>query len=246
MLKIFSVLQKIHEIGFGVLILKIFYDLRVSTSRSTIGPPSHDVDCYFKKIRNIPGAFNLDDMQHFLMVSKMQTMNSVRGDLLEIGTYHGRSASLMSLCLNKDEQLHLCDAFLGDTEDFYINKPTVKNLIRNISSVNPTISLDNIIVHNMLSNELIFDKDQEFRLVHVDGGHSDEQTYFDMRLAATHLCVNGIIIVDDYMHNAWKGVRLGVDRFLTDFPDYYVLFDLNRHGALGRKVYISKKLDSKK
>jgi hypothetical protein len=52
------------------------------------------------------------------------------------------------------------------------------------------------------------------------------------------LSSGGVIAVDDYGHRDWPGVIAGVDEFLRQRPHFEVLADLNRHGALGRKLYL--------
>ena len=51
----------------------------------------------------------------------------------------------------------------------------------------------------------------------------------------------GVIVVDDYHHPHWSDVTVGVDRFLSETREFDVLGDLNRHGALGRKLYLIKR-----
>ena len=48
------------------------------------------------------------------------------------------------------------------------------------------------------------------------------------------------MVMDDYYNQQWPGVTQGTDEFLADNDEFHVLADLNRHGALGRKLYIIK------
>jgi hypothetical protein len=233
--------RRAADIGFGTLLVKSLYDIRTDTRRISIGPPGILVQNYFKKIRAIPGAFNLDDMNDFYIVLTLQTQYGLHGDLLEIGTYHGRSAALLSVALAPGEHLHLCDAFERATEDTYTAKPTKEVLVDNIRRVNPDVDLNAIVVHDMLSSDLNLTEGQVFRFIHIDGGHSEDQTYFDIELVKDRLIPGGVICVDDYGHSAWPGVKAAVDRFLRDNVSFQILFDLNRHGALGRKVYLTRR-----
>jgi len=93
-----------------------------------------------------------------------------------------------------------------------------------------------------LSNDLHLNKEEKLRFIHIDGGHSAEQAYFDLNLCSKHLAPHGIIVMDDYYNKLWPGVTQGTDKFLNDSDTLSVLADLNRHGALGRKLYLIKNI----
>jgi hypothetical protein len=97
-----------------------------------------------------------------------------------------------------------------------------------------------IIIHQCLSNDLILKKDEKFRFIHIDGGHSSKQVYFDLSLSKTHLIEKGIIAIDDYKHRDFPVVTQGVEKFLSKNYNLEILADLNRHGAIGRKFYLMK------
>jgi hypothetical protein len=63
------------------------------------------------RLAAIPGWFNIDDLAHFSLVLETQTTGGLHGDLLEIGCYHGRSASVLAMHLQAGERLFLADAF---------------------------------------------------------------------------------------------------------------------------------------
>jgi hypothetical protein len=63
--------------------------LRESTSYFDIGEPGLVITELFRKVQDIPGWFNVDDCGHFCLVLSFQFVMGVKGDLLEIGSYHG-------------------------------------------------------------------------------------------------------------------------------------------------------------
>ncbi len=236
------ILRQIKRILKFILSLHILGpDLRTSVHYKDIGPSGPLVKEIFSHISSVPGAFNVDDVGHFHIILSMQSVFGLRGDLLEIGSYHGRSCAVMAKYLKQNERIHICDAFSLDTEDRYGNKPTPEILISNIERINHDRIKEQIIIHECLSNDLRFEEDQKFRFVHIDGGHSEEQTLFDLNLVKSVLPIRGVVVVDDYHHKNWPGVTPAVDRFLKDNKTFIVLADLNRHGAKGRKIYIMKK-----
>ena len=80
------------------------------------GSLSRDVIAHF---RDIKGFFNEDDCMHFHLVLRTQSLLGFAGDILEIGSYFGRSAALLARCLQPGETLVACDAFERDTPDSY-------------------------------------------------------------------------------------------------------------------------------
>jgi len=238
--KIKAYAQRASSIGFASLALKSIYDLRVSTGWFAIGNPAAAITERFLKVRQIPGFFNVDDFNHFGIILSLQNLYGVRGDILEIGTYHGRSSSALALNLYPGEKLHLCDVFDEGADDQYFNLPTQRDVVSNIQRVAPDISEDDLVFHNCLSSQLSFAGGQKFRFVHIDGGHGFDEVMNDLSIADTALSNDGIICIDDYGHPAWPEVTTAVDHFLEENPKFFVLADVNRHGAVGRKLYISK------
>lgn len=214
--------------------------LRESTSYADIGEAGPLIKNVFSRLKDIPGWFNVDDCGHFFLLLSYQSAMGIKGDLLEIGSYHGRSTSLMARCLGPGETIVVCDAFESETDDHYANKPSPENLISNIQHVNREIEKDRIVIHKCLSNDLQLDAEEQFRFIHIDGGHSAAQAYSDLQLCSKHLLPNGIIIMDDYHNKLWPEVTQGTDRFLNEQDAFRVLADLNRHGAFGRKLYLIK------
>lgn len=217
-----------------------FTDLRTSTHPAYLGPPGALIRDIYGKISDVPGWFNVDDAAHFHLILEMQSAMNLRGDLFEIGSYHGRSTALMARSLRDGERLVICDAFELDIDDGYTNvhPPSPELVIANVQRANPGLDPARIEIHPCLSNDLKLDPAQRFRFVHIDGGHSAEQVHFDLSLVEPHVLDGAVIAVDDYGHADWPGVTEGVDRHLRERPRFTVLADLNRHGDQGRKLYL--------
>jgi len=223
------------------VLFRIHLWVKTTSSYTAIGTKGPLVTQVFQPVQKVLGWFTLDDIAHFHLVLKMQALNDVSGSMLEIGSYHGRSTAVMAMYLRDGEDIHVCDIFEADSEeaDAYVNKPSPERLLSNIALLNPALDSDRIKIHQCLSNDLQLADELKFRFIHIDGGHSKEQVYFDLELATKHLLPKGIIVVDDYGHPHWGGIAEGTDKFLADNPNIVVLGDMNRHGALGRKLYLS-------
>lgn len=213
--------------------------LRESTRFRDLGTAGPTVEV-FEKLKAIPGWFNVDDCGHFSLLLAQQSMFGLRADILEIGSYHGRSTALLAACLKEGERVVVCDAFESETEDRYAERPSPETLLRNIRRVVPALDAARVEIHECFSNDLRLDPERRFRFIHIDGGHSREQALFDLELCSRHLMPGGTIVMDDYHHPAWPGVTQATDEFLAANDGFEVLADLNRHGALGRKIYLTR------
>jgi predicted O-methyltransferase YrrM len=238
--KILSKFLGLHKLFLRKKKVPIDWVLRNKSTYDLIGSPGQLTKEVFEEIQRLPGWFNFDDCAHFYLVLSMQSALGVKGDLFEIGSYHGRSTTLMAYCLKQNENIYVCDAFDIEAEDSYFHRPTPEGVLENILRVNPSLDPSHVIIHKCLSDELKLVAENRFRFIHIDGGHSKEQTFQDLILSEKHLINNGIIAIDDFCHPVYPGVKEGVREFLAIRPNFLVLADLNRHGAFGRKLYIVK------
>jgi hypothetical protein len=198
-----------------------------------------ELSSLFRRIARLPGWFNVDDCAHFSLILAMQSLMGLCGDLFEIGSYHGRSTCILARALRPGERLHVCDPFdLGVVEQ-YGDAPTVARLMANLRAVLADLNDAQIVTYRSTSTQIRLNPLQRFRFVHVDGAHAHADCLHDLRLSAAHLLPFGVIAVDDYQYPSYPGVTTAVDAFLAEHPGYEVVADLNRHGAGGRKLYLS-------
>ena len=191
----------------------------------------------FEQLRQVPGWFTYDDAAHFSLVLGMQSAAGLRGDLLEIGTFHGRSTMLLARHLGPGERLTVCDPF--QTGDVYVgNPPTPEVLRRNVQTANPDLDDDALEVHATYSTDLVLDPDRRFRFAHVDGSHERADVAHDLELVDRHLVEGGVVVCDDHDHPDWPGVTQAVVDFRAAHPEYVEVADLNRHAESGRKLYL--------
>ena len=191
----------------------------------------------FDRIRNIPGYFTYDDCAHFVLLLRVQKRLGVHGDLLEIGTYFGRSTAVLASELAAGERLLACDPFEKETTYGYSTPPTRDDVVRNVSALSSAAADGRLDISEGFSADLDL-TGRRFRFVHVDGSHEYADALADLRAAIGHVVPGGIIAVDDYEHPLWTGVTHAVHDFRRERRDVSELADLNRHGAEGRKLYL--------
>jgi len=194
----------------------------------------------YARVNAIQGWLKPEDAAQFSLLLNAQSGLGLRGDILEIGCYHGRSSALLALHLQPDERLVVCDAFDLPVAEPYAPTPTPLTLRSNLQGVVPGLRGEALEIHRCLSHELRLPESARFRFVHVDGAHDEAACAHDLRLAARHLLPGGIIAVDDYEHPHYPGVAAAARGFLAANPDFQVLGDVNRVGALGRKLYLCR------
>lgn len=191
----------------------------------------------FDEIKQMRGWFTYDDTAAFVLCLRQQSALGIRGDVLEIGSYHGRSTSALVRGLRDGEAVTVCDPM----ELLFPDDPNAPNagLVRaNVAKANPGMNPDSLKIFNVLSKDLNLDG-QTFRFIHVDGSHTHDDALLDLRLAREHLIRGGVIVVDDYDHPDWPGVVTAVAEFRAENPDLVELADLNRHAESGRKLYLA-------
>ena len=75
----------------------------------------------------VPGWFPLVDFELFRTISEVQLEAGFHGDILEIGTYKGKSGILLTLCAEPTEK---CD-FLTCMQTFNMKLTQIQEITRN-------------------------------------------------------------------------------------------------------------------
>jgi len=149
----------------------------------------------------------------FAGLDQIQNSNNIWGDLFEIGVHHGKSALLMILLAKEGERFSCCDLFKnqgenksrsgkGEKEIFYEN---LKKLFGEIPR--------NINIFDCNSSDLFYKPlKKNYRMFHIDGGHSFEETYSDLKLANSLSKEEGLIILDDYFNYRFPEVSEAITK----------------------------------
>jgi predicted O-methyltransferase YrrM len=168
---------------------------------------------YTAQMDTVDGWFYAADVEFFSSLLAHQRTEDLTGDMLEIGTYRGKSAILMGYGLRDDEQLVICDLFgaVMDHADLPLNRrDEYKGLEQEEFLANwdrfhtrrPTLEVCE-------SSELDLG-DRAFRFIHIDGCHSYRCVAQDISLAANHTAKRGVIAMDDYRAVEAPGVAAAV------------------------------------
>jgi len=149
-------------------------------------------------------------------LAKLQTELGIRGSLGEIGVHMGKSFIVLKLNASQGEKCFAIDVF----SDQHLNVDYSGYGDREIFSANVERWTGDCDVHIIQKSSLsvrpadILKQCGPVRLMSIDGGHSEECTYNDLRLAERVLTDSGVAIIDDYFNESWPGVASGVARYL--------------------------------
>ena len=117
-----------------------------------------------------------------------QSRARIRGNLLEIGVWRGKSAILQAMHAASDEELVLVDVRIRD------------EMRRTIGGVKPSrahyIQIDS---RDLSTTQRYLDGSRSYRWIHIDGEHSGPALAADLTTANHLLNAAGIVTIDDFM-----------------------------------------------
>ena len=204
------------------------------------------IDKYKDNFKYIKGWLDVRFLEELFNLNEVHEQNNIKGNILEIGVYFGKTFIPLSFLLKDNEAIIGIDCF----EDQEINisqsgmkcsqrlvKHNIKKIyfdeikhlnFKLIKSDSTTLNANNYI--NFTNNTLLY------RIIYIDGGHDENTCSIDLNNSANILCKYGYIIIDDYQ-NYFKdigseaihgeGVTKAVDKFLLQ----------NKNFEITKKIY---------
>jgi hypothetical protein len=164
---------------------------------------------YFRRMESIPGWFVPDAALMLMAYNQMVADQGLTGNTLEIGVYQGRSAITVASLRGESGTFTAIDVFDdlqssdGSSQDVGLKGAFLANMAasfptldwaRTIAAASSTVRADDL-------------GPQSF--CHIDGLHSAEGTYADLRLCADVVVPGGLIALDDYFNQSFPGVCEG-------------------------------------
>ncbi|MFF3437342.1 class I SAM-dependent methyltransferase [Streptosporangium sp. NPDC002721] len=178
----------------------------VSAVRTEITPKSLD---------RIPGWFWGTDQRLFEWILSGQATEDSPGDLLELGTYLGKSAVMIGAHARPGEVFTVCDLFESEAPEAANDAETSRSysaLTRDRFEENYLTFHDALprIVHGPTSIILDHVAAESCRFVHVDASHLYVHVRQDVLSARKVLRPDGIVVFDDYRSVHTPGVAMAV------------------------------------
>jgi hypothetical protein len=162
-------------------------------------------------VDSIEGWLDQVDRKLLRHIALLQTALGISGDLLEIGTYRGKSAVVLGSGLAGDESLHVCDLF-ESTPESVDNRREYDRLYSGLARNQFEATYSGFlrrppVIHHCDSRELPKRIAPEtFRLVHVDGAHVHDVATVDIQTAISACNANGLIVFDDHLNGRYPGL----------------------------------------
>jgi hypothetical protein len=177
----------------------------MTVAPGTIRPP--------RRLDDVPGWFPVLDQTLFEWLLNRQESLGIRGDLLEVGVYMGKSAIFTGRHLRDGERYTVCDLFEGDAPDGANRAESAKSysaLTRRAFEENYLAFHDALPRVLQGPSSIVPDEvaPDSCRFVHVDASHLYEHVYDDIGAAHDALLPGGVVVLDDFRSEHTPGVSV--------------------------------------
>ena len=173
---------------------------------------------YFERMKSLPGWFLPDAALLFMAYNQLVSDRVEPGNTLEIGVFHGKSAIAVASLRGEAGTFTAIDVFDDlQSRDGLSHDVGIKGaFLANMASSFPTLDWLRPIVAPSATVDAEALGPHSF--CHIDGLHSAEGTYSDMRLCAEVVVPGGLVALDDYFNQRFPGVSEGAWLFERRHP----------------------------
>ncbi len=163
---------------------------------------------YLQSCANVTGWFSAESAAIWDILLGYQTASQIRGNLLEIGVYQGKSAAMVALHCQTNETCVLVDAL------------PLNGVQRRIEELVPNAKCQYIQEMSQYLPRYPFVRDtaRDFRWIHIDGEHSAQAVSNDLVIAESLLSDRGILVLDDFFSPSYPQITQVLFRFLETNP----------------------------
>ena len=144
-----------------------------------------------------------------------QEKAQISGSIAEIGTFRGKTFIGLAAASRDGERVVGVDIFPDDVQ---------QSLLRSAAEFLSEEQIKRIVLVNRDSSTLDYCEwstilGEKSRFVHVDGNHTIKAVRYDIMLSSSHLCVGGIVLIDDFLHDWYPDVTEGIIDALRILPN---------------------------
>ncbi len=175
-----------------------------------------DAAAYCRRgMETVDGYFGIEDAWAFVLFDALQRSLGIRGDLLEVGAYLGKSAILLGYLASSDEGLVVCDPFedASFTEGLAVQdkasydgvtQQRFEQNYRRFHQTTPDVRV------GFSSDVLPALPMRSYRFIHIDGSHEFDAVQGDVAATKGLLCPGGVVAFDDMFELHTPGVQAAV------------------------------------
>lgn len=169
--------------------------------------PSANVHAFFDKFEHVAGYYDVVSaaLIEFFFDVIDEHPQFFSGDILEIGTYEGRSARHLAMHVRPGETLHLCDPYDRFPDVVREVQEDCLGHVHGMHGFSWQIGPDDI-------------ADRSVRLAYIDGEHGRNAILNDVAVADRVLRPEGIAILDDFLNPEFMGVTIGAIEWMALNP----------------------------
>lgn len=182
---------------------------------------ARDVATYIGKMERIDGWLSAADAECFVHVDAVQKEKGVRGDLVEIGVWHGRGAILLHHLARPEEKVLAVDMFdLREREHPFFNDP--ERLKENAAEFGCDERLVPVRMDTPAEGHRLPDLvgRRGARIIHIDGGHDYATVRRDIEIASRLLRGGAVLVFDDFFSIGHPGTTQAIMEFMVTTPGY--------------------------
>jgi hypothetical protein len=199
---------------------------------------------YLEAFKTIEGWFSYDAALLFMAYNELISRSGIAGDVLEIGVHHGLSAIAAASLRGDGSRFYAVDLFEKMQNQNVSNSGSGHRgtFESNLKRFHPDTSFLHVISgpSTVLSAAKLGIR---FSFCHIDGGHSREETFHDIRLCNSLLMAGGILALDDYFNPQYPGVSEGAVQFMLGHPDALRPLAIGYQKVLFQKLPASRDLN---
>ena len=174
---------------------------------------------FLKDENDLEGWFFPPDMLSLAIFNEMHSKNKIKGNIIEIGVYKGKSFSFLSHLIKENETLFGYDTF---PEDYY---ESTKLALENYGAIvkfelikADTSELNDDDIKAKIDGKVI-------RILHIDAGHEYHEVLHSLLSFSPYVLNSGIIVMDDYQDPEFPGIEAAVLDFCEiDRPRRFIPF----------------------
>ncbi|MDP9089318.1 MAG: class I SAM-dependent methyltransferase [Pseudomonadota bacterium] len=151
-------------------------------------------------------------------LARLQQESGISGASTEIGVHHGKLFILLHLAGSQQKDLAI-DVF----DDQHLNtdrsgRGDRRRFIDNVIRWGGTPETIDILQKSSLSvsEDEILRRVGRSVLFSIDGGHTEECAFHDLKLADAVLHPEGVVILDDFFNESWPEVCVGAMKYFSD------------------------------
>ncbi len=163
---------------------------------------------YLQSCTIIPGWFFPVSVAIWDTLLSYQAENNIRGNLMEIGVFKGKSATMAALHSHTNETCVLVDPMPLDEvrqRIEHLAPETQCQYLQERSQYLPRYSF-------------LTEAARDFRWIHIDGEHTAQAVSNDLAVAETLLSDRGILTLDDFFSPSYPQITLALFRFMEANP----------------------------